>query len=343
MKALTLAIVSCAAHFGFGSDAAAQAMACAPRSAGEGSRVDEAGWITLGGIEQWITISGADRSNPLLLHVHGGPGIAFSAFAAEFARYEAEFTVVQWDQRGAGCTFLRHGQDTPDVSLERIARDGVELAQHLEQRLPGVDIVVLGHSFGSVVATEMVLQAPERFAAYVGTGQFASLASTVDAQIAYLRERAAAIGDVELAARLDELASQALPALGKFGAVNQLLAARGPAIDAAFLQRLQERSAEVMSPAELAAWQGGRGVSISRLLPQLAAVDLFDKVERLDVPFVLIQGENDVNTPTTAASMYFESVEAPTKKLVVIDGAGHFAHLTHTNAFLAALARSLGE
>ena len=57
-----------------------------------------------------MTIRGDDRTNPILLHVHGGPGIAFSAFMTEFAPYEADFTVVQWDQRGAGCTFGRHGR-----------------------------------------------------------------------------------------------------------------------------------------------------------------------------------------------------------------------------------------
>lgn len=340
MKTQALAFLVGLAHLGIGSEAAAQSMACAPRSAGEGSRIDEAGWVTLGGIEQWITFRGADRSNPVLLHVHGGPGFAFSAFAAEFAPYEADFTVVQWDQRGAGCTFLRHGEGT-ELMLERIAQDGVELALELQQRMPGVDIVVLGHSFGSVVATEMVLRAPDLFAAYVGTGQFVNLASTVDALVAYLREHAAATGDAALAAQLDEIARQDSRTLAKFGAVNRLLARRGPAVDMAFLQRVQARAAEVMSSEELAAWQAGRGNSGARLAPQLEGVDLSETVRRLDVPFVVIQGTDDMNTPTRAASTYFDRVAAPAKKLVVIDRAGHFPHLTHTDAFRAALAASL--
>ena len=36
--------------------------------------VDEASYVSIGGIEQWVTIRGEDRSNPVLLFLHGGPG-----------------------------------------------------------------------------------------------------------------------------------------------------------------------------------------------------------------------------------------------------------------------------
>src|SRR5512146_2656427 len=63
--------------------------------------IQEARFVTLGGIEQWITIRGADRANPVLLIVHGGPGDSQSAFRETYAVYEKDFTIVQWDQRGA--------------------------------------------------------------------------------------------------------------------------------------------------------------------------------------------------------------------------------------------------
>jgi pimeloyl-ACP methyl ester carboxylesterase len=230
----------------------AQPRACATRSSGDGAGIDEAGFVQLGRREQFVTIRGDDRSNPVLLHVHGGPGVAFSAFRSEFAPYEADFTVVQWDQRGSGCSFGRHGDATPDVTLERLASDGVELAEHLRSRFGDRKIIALGHSFGSIVAVEMIRRAPEHFALYVGTGQFVSFAGAIDAQIARLRESAA--GDPDLT-----------------------------------------------------------------------------------VPFVVIQGSDDWNTPVAAARTYLERVEAPWKDFVVVARAGHFAHLTHTPQFLAAL------
>ena len=92
-----------------------------------------------------------------------------------------------------------------------------------------------------------------------------------------------------------------------------------------------------MAPQELADWQAGRQTFTPRLLQEIAGVDLFATARQLDVPFVVIQGSGDWNTPVDAARAYFEQVEAPWKDFVVVDGAGHFAHLTHTPQFLSTL------
>src|SRR5882672_12432232 len=66
--------------------------------------IQETRFVTLGGVEQWITIRGANRANPVLLIVHGGPGDPQSSLRSVYAIYEKDFTIVQWDQRGAGRT-----------------------------------------------------------------------------------------------------------------------------------------------------------------------------------------------------------------------------------------------
>src|ERR1039458_169532 len=65
--------------------------------------IDEANYVKIGGLEQWITIRGEDRKNPVLLFLHGGPGDATNPWGyAGFRNWLKYFTVVQWDQRGAG-------------------------------------------------------------------------------------------------------------------------------------------------------------------------------------------------------------------------------------------------
>jgi pimeloyl-ACP methyl ester carboxylesterase len=328
---LTIAL----AHVALPVAAYAQSSVCSSRPASDGTRVDEAGFVPLGGIEQFVTVRGDNRSNPVLLHVHGGPGMAFSAFTADFAPYEADFTVVQWDQRGSGCTFGRHGEATPEITLDRLARDGLELAGYLRARFGGRKIIVLGHSFGSIVATDMVRRAPEHFVLYVGTGQFASFVGSLEAQLAYLRRLAT--GNADLTSELDALATLDPQSVQKFGGVNRVLQSRLPAGDIAWMQGLQSRAAKIMAPKELADWQAGRQASGGRLITQIARVDLFVAARRFEVPFVVIQGSDDLITPTAVARAYFEQVQAPAKELVIVDGAGHFAHVTHTAQFLSAL------
>ena len=72
--------------------------------------IDEARYVTIGGLQQWITVRGEDRNNPVLLFLHGGPGDATNPWGyAAFRSWLRYFTVVQWDQRGSGRTLGRNG------------------------------------------------------------------------------------------------------------------------------------------------------------------------------------------------------------------------------------------
>src|SRR5579862_3134076 len=147
--------------------------------------IDDASFVPIGGIEQWITVRGTDRRNPLLLFLHGGPGEATNMWSYPFfLEWENHFTVVQWDQRGAGRTFGRSGRtSTPDMTRERMAQDGVEVAEYLCQHYGKRKILLVGHSWGTVLGLRMVQIKPELFAAYVGTGQVSD--ETLSNSVAY--------------------------------------------------------------------------------------------------------------------------------------------------------------
>jgi len=94
-----------------------------------GQAVREEGFVSLGGIEQWVTVKGANCANPVILFLHGGPGNPLSPYAdALHGAWEKDFTLVQWDQRGAGRTFGRSPPGESKLTVERMAADGVELA-----------------------------------------------------------------------------------------------------------------------------------------------------------------------------------------------------------------------
>src|SRR5688572_17181036 len=76
----------------------ASVLLAAPASAQSvGQRIQEASFLTIGGIEQWVTIRGDDRRNPLLLLLHGGPADVQSPLVSTYAPYEKDFVLVQWD------------------------------------------------------------------------------------------------------------------------------------------------------------------------------------------------------------------------------------------------------
>src|SRR6187402_3281029 len=86
---------------------------------------DEGMFADIHGVPQWVTIRGSDAANPAVLILHG-PGFAMSPMAPLFAPWEADFTIVQWDQPGAGATCARAGgPGAMPLSLDRLVEDGL--------------------------------------------------------------------------------------------------------------------------------------------------------------------------------------------------------------------------
>jgi proline iminopeptidase len=76
--------------------------------------------VRIGGIEQWVSVRGTDRRNPVVLYIHGGPGYVSIPMSWWFSRgWEEYFTIVQWDQRAAGKTHLANNPETVAKTLTR--------------------------------------------------------------------------------------------------------------------------------------------------------------------------------------------------------------------------------
>jgi len=299
--------------------------------------IQEARFVTLGGIEQWISIRSENRANPVLLVVHGGPGEAQWPQAEIFKPWEKAFTVVQWDQRGTGHTFGRYGTNTPDVSLDRISRDGAELAQYLCRELGKKKIIVLGHSWGSIVAIHMVQMRPELFAAYVGTGQASSWSAVVNTQFNLLLAKARR--------EHDEVTVKKLEGIGRPDSLtpSQFFSLNGRSIwaseDQAWIQHLRSEwpKIEARDPKDAKDLDDGMNFSGEKVQPDQFATDLPKTACNIDTAFFVIQGQDDVIAPTQGAVDYFKCVKAPKKQLILIPHAGHFAWMTASDRFLRAL------
>lgn len=298
--------------------------------------IDRTSFVSVGGIDQWISIRGLDRRNPVLLVVHGGPGEAQWPVADKYEPWLTAFTVVLWDQRGAGHTYGRSRGQTPDFSLDRIARDGVEVAEFLRRTLGRKKIMVLGHSWGSIVAVEMVQRRPDVFAAYVGTGQVASWKATMEQQFALAVSTARQRGDAAAVAALEATGPPDPTDPNQAFSVD--IRPAMAAADRAWLQSLRAGAPALKAahPNDFQDFEDGFQFSAARALPDQMRTDLPATAKTFAVPFFVIQGRDDVMTPTQAAVDYFNGVTAPTKQLVVIPDAGHFAFMT-SQAFLAAL------
>ncbi len=173
--------------------------------------IGEAGLVKIGGIDQWVQIRGDDRSNPVILIVHGGLGISMIPMTAIFRPWEKYFTIVQWDQRGSGKTYGHGGEAGQGaMTIARMTKDGIELTQYLRAHLHKNRVVVLGHSWGTVLATLMVKQRPDLFSAYVGAGELVDKRMNEMAVYARLMDKLRAAHDEDAIADLSKVGAVAL-------------------------------------------------------------------------------------------------------------------------------------
>jgi proline iminopeptidase len=300
-----------------------------------GKRIEEAKFLTIGGIEQWVTMRGDDDRKPVLLLIHGGPGDVQSPFVSAYAPYEHDFVLVQWDQRGGGKTFGNLGDKTPDLTLERQVADGVDLAEALKTRFPKNRLILLGHSWGTIIGTGMVQKRPELFDAYVGTGQMASWAAVVNHQYDVFLAAARKAGDAATTARLEAMGRPDPTNLPQYFSIAPLMRANQPEADKAWFASL--RTMQGVTAADLALGAQGMNYSGGKLAETLVHVDLTKTAPSFPIPWFVIHGREDLNTPVGAAHAYFEAIKAPKKDFIVIEDAGHFALATHQAQVVAAL------
>jgi pimeloyl-ACP methyl ester carboxylesterase len=256
-----------------------------------------------------------------------------------YADYERDFTVVQWDQRGAGKTYARN-PDSPPVP-EQVISDGIELAEHLCSDLKKRGLLLLGHSWGSYLAVRMVQRRPDLFAAYIGTGQVGNWRSSVRAQFDFMLARSRAANDRKRVEQMEAIGTPDPSDAQQYFSWWRMRNPYMPRADARWLEELPKLalSSPDVSEADLETFGAGMTYSGRTTLSTILTEDLPATARTLKVPFFVIQGKDDMATPTSVAVEYFNVVRAPRKRLILIDGAGHFALVTHREEFLAALVK----
>lgn len=287
----------------------------------------------IGGITQWISVRGQDRANPMILFVHGGPASPVTPTAWQFQRpIEEYFTVANYDQRGAGKTY---GETDPTVVGEtiRVARyvdDLVEVAEHLRERYGKRKLVLMAHSWGTVISMAAVLKRPDLFHAYVGIGQVISVRENERIGFEYGMAQARLHGN---AAALRELQAIApYPGDAPITRERIVVARKWPqhygGLSAYRSESTYFFKGPLLSPeydaAQVKAIDAGSLLTLGRLLPEFVAVD-YTEVTTFPIPVVMFLGRHDYTTPTAPTEAWLKQVKAPSKRAVWFERSAHMA------------------
>jgi len=318
--------------------------------------ISESFYYRIGGIDQFLNIRGNDRSNPVILVLHGGPGSPISFLASCWQKsLEKEYTLVNWDQRGSGRTAVADRRNkTPEVlGTDIFLSDLDELAEFLKDRFGQEKIYLLGHSWGTILGSLYVKSHPENIRAYIGVGQAVDMAEgeklakdtailrAEDKKDEGFREKVEHCYDIFTSVKESDMKNfMRLHAL-----CGRYLRSKGALSTGRMIWNA------VTSPDFSgldARWQTFMMFRQSRFLSQKAPLmhsvlefRMADTGLSYETPVIFISGDGDWVTPYPLIRNLVKSIKAPSKEMILIENAGHNCYLDRPEAFSKALMKAL--
>ena len=312
--------------------------------------IDEKGFVPIGGIEQWVRIKGTSCTNPVIVVVHGGPGNPNTPFADNlYKAWEKEFTIVQWDQRGAGMTYGRNPL-TDDVPLvvERLRDDGLEVARYVAKRFGRQKVILMGGSWGAMLGVYMAKSNPELFCGYISSSQLVNASGEERASYDATLAMARAANDTDAVAKLDALGPPPWINPRNFGILRRVMRKHeglrtepAPTSWWVYAQEYRTPKAEAdYTAGEDYSWLqfvGTKGDGIA------SKIDLYKLGPTFGIPVYMVQGQEDLMTMPGASKRYFDFIQAPHKEFVLVPRTGHDPNQPMLDAQYRLLREHLGK
>ena len=318
--------------------------------------IDESIYIDINGIHQYLHIRGEDIANPVMIFLHGGPGSPMGFAAPYYQRpIEKEFTVINYDQRGCGRTYYANGQSTDNLTTEQLERDLDAIVDYARRHFGQEQVVIMGHSWGTILGAHYVHDHPEKIAAYIGVSQ--GVNNLYSGKI-MLAEKALALAEKAENADKDDAAklSGALERMKQVQAFDEM--------ELSDLMTASSLSAKYLSCGEEMSSLGQVWTGITSPYMNLTDVrwflnmsdtesffameedlmreaffgfDLTEFGSEYKFPVYFICGSNDCAIPQEPTAAYYETITAPDKALVTIPNSGHSMFMDKPEEFAAAV------
>ncbi|MEO8355420.1 MAG: alpha/beta hydrolase [Chloroflexota bacterium] len=285
--------------------------------------------VNINGVEQGMFIKSKDKTNPVLLYLHGGMPDYFLT-----QRYptglEDYFTVVWWEQRGSGISY-RADIPPETMTLEQMISDTLEVTNYLRHRFGREKIYLMGHSGGTFIGIQAAALAPELYHAYIGVAQMSYQLRSERLAYEYMLQQFEKNGNREMVRKFE-----AAPVTMTDGTPDAYRALRDPAmhslgigtthdmdsvITGLFLPSLASREYTLME--KVTTWRAKAHSGVALLWDEMLATDLSKEVTELAVPVYFFEGIYDYTCSYALAKDYFEQLQAPVKGFYTFEHSAH--------------------
>ncbi|MDD4157125.1 MAG: alpha/beta hydrolase [Candidatus Cloacimonetes bacterium] len=288
--------------------------------------------VELCGFKQTIHIVSKDANKPVLLFLHGGPGISnrHSVVASSKDLLDC-FTVVAWDQRGTAGSFKGCKKET--LTVDQLIEDANALVAYLCRKFNKEKIFTIGGSWGSLLGTALLKKHPERIAAFVGFGQFVDGPKNELLSWQYCVNEATKANDQK---SLDILRKISEPVNGVYkDGFKGMMKQRNIMMKYGGYSKNEKKRSywnAIVKPillsgeytiSDIFGFIKGYRFVLETMWDEVAAIDFKQTHTTFKSPIFIFDGRLDNNTPSELVEEWFHMIEAPVKELHWFENSGH--------------------
>jgi pimeloyl-ACP methyl ester carboxylesterase len=279
-------------------------------------------------------IRGTDQNNPVLIFLHGGPGVPFLGMPSsriEDAELIKHFTVVHWDQRGAGKSYSR-GIPVNSMTFDRLVEDCNELIDYVRDRFNAGKVFIVAHSGGTIIGIETAYRYPEKIHAYVGVAQIINELEHQNISYKFIVDEAEKTGNVKIVKAVEAIGPPPFDSLDKFTKKDRYVSRFGGIYHSKDSIPMWVLGLSFLTSPEYSLFEGletlsmrGFDFTMNAMYEEYKAINLTEEIHSMKVPVYFFEGKFDRAIPLEPVKFYFDSLEAENgKHFIVFENSGHF-------------------
>ena len=286
--------------------------------------------VPINGVEQGMFIKGKDKTKPVLLFLHGGPGMPEYAISRKYPLVlEEHFTVCWWEQRGAGLSYSS-GISPETMTFDQLIADVIEVSNYLRKRFGQEKIYLMAHSGGTFIGIQAAVKAPELFHAYLAMAQISNQHESEKLAYNYMIEQFTRTGDQKMLRKFRKYPVDKINTSDYYVMRDAPMHRLGVGTTHAMKSVISGVFWPVMLNKEytfvekINIWRGKFFTTKTvGLWDKLVVTDLTKQVQKLNIPVYFFHGIYDYTVSYELAKDYFEKLQAPVKRFYSFERSAH--------------------
>jgi len=317
-------------------------------------RIHEKIFINIGNSRQGMFIIGEDINNPVLLFLHGGPGMPTLFLEKQYPTGLVQhFTVCYWEQTGGGISF--DPEILPEeMSVDRIVKDAIEVTKYLMERFGKGKIYLMGHSWGSMIGVLTAEKAPELYEAYIGVAQITNQSESEKLAFKYMLKKYNEAGNKAMISKFEsynlengkEEIMRYFKSLLRDKAMHELgigtMRGMKSVITGVFFPFMASKYYTIMEKINL--WRAKFFlINKTNLIEELFSIDVTVNVPNLEIPIYLFSGIHDFTVNYKLSREYLKKIDAPLKGFYTFSSSAHSPMFEEPGRFIHLLKNDVLE